>query len=159
MPSQLRATRRTGTRSFPLCGLDQNRHGVFPGKRRGEIDSTTWSSTASSHQRRACGIIWPPLENSASHTNYVMCEHIIKINLRKITVISIINMHTLCRLVCINSTVLCTPDTLERVTISGGRDRRDAFFRFLEAVRKRVTTMAFLIVTTRGKGAPWVLFN
>ena len=88
-----------------------------------------------------------------------MCEHIIKINLRKIMVISIINMHTLCHKVCINSTVLFTPDTLEHVTISGGRDRRDAFFRFLEALRKRVTTMTFLIVTTRGKGAPWVLFQ
>ena len=74
-------------------------------------------------------------------------------------VISMINTHTLCRMVCVNSTVLCTPDTSEHVTISGGRDRRDAFFHFLEAVRKRVTTMTFLIVTTRGKGALWVLFS
>lgn len=119
MPSQLRPTTRTGTRSFPLCGLDQNRHRVFPGKRSGEIDSTTRSGTAGSHWRIACGIIWPFLENSTSHNNYVMCEHIVKINLRKITAISIINMHTSCHIVCINSTVLFTPDTLEHITISG----------------------------------------
>lgn len=53
------------------------------------------------------------------HNNYVMCEHIVKINLRKIIAISIINMHTLCHIVCISSTVLFTPDTLEHITISG----------------------------------------